>query len=67
VSGCADGTVKVWSLKTLECVCTFRVAGDAPVNALFPLVGKASDQFLICNRTNTVAVCNLQGQVYLLI
>ena len=62
VSGCADGTTKVWNMKTLECMSTFRVGGDAPINSLF-LLPKSGDQFLICNRSNTIAICNLQGQV----
>ena len=62
VSGSADGTAKVWNLKSMECMSTFRVAGDVPINGIF-LIPKSADQFLICNRTNTVAICNLQGQV----
>ncbi|KAI3413873.1 Serine/threonine-protein kinase smu1 [Globodera pallida] len=62
VSGCADGTVKVWNLKTLECVNTFRVQQEVPVMSVHLLL-KSNDQFLICNRSNTVYVCNLQGQV----
>uniref|UniRef100_A0A914GS62 WD40 repeat-containing protein SMU1 n=1 Tax=Globodera rostochiensis TaxID=31243 RepID=A0A914GS62_GLORO len=60
--GCADGTVKVWNLKTLECVNTFRVQQEVPVMSVHLLL-KSNDQFLICNRSNTVYVCNLQGQV----
>ncbi|KAL3117222.1 hypothetical protein niasHT_007625 [Heterodera trifolii] len=62
VSGCADGTVKVWNLKTLECVNTFRVQQEVPVMSVH-LLPKSNDQFLICNRSNTVYVCNLQGQI----
>lgn len=65
VSGCADGTVKVWNMKTHECLSTFRLAGDVPVNNIH-LIPKSNDQFLICNRTNTIVVINLQGQVYYL-
>jgi WD40 repeat-containing protein SMU1 len=49
-------------MKSLECVNTFRVSGDVPVNSVH-LIPKSSDHFLICNRTNTVVIVNLQGQV----
>ncbi|KAH7727523.1 WD-repeat protein [Aphelenchoides avenae] len=62
ISSCADGTVKVWNLKSCECINTFRVSGDVPVTSLHP-IPKSNDQFLICNRTNTVVVVNLQGQI----
>ncbi|KAI1712858.1 WD domain, g-beta repeat domain-containing protein [Ditylenchus destructor] len=62
MSCCADGTIKVWNMKSLECITTFRVCGDVPVNSIHPLP-KSGDQFLICNRTNTVYVVNLQGQI----
>ncbi|CAK5009796.1 unnamed protein product [Meloidogyne enterolobii] len=62
VSGCADGTVKVWNLKSMECINTFRVQQEIPVMSVH-LLPKSNDQFLICNRSNTIYVCNLQGQV----
>lgn len=62
VSSCVDGTIKVWNMKSTECLNTFRIAGDVPVNSVHP-IPKSNDQFLICNRTNTIAVVNLQGQV----
>lgn len=55
-------TLQVWSLKSLESINTFRVSGDVPVNSIH-LIPKSNDQFLICNRTNTVVIVNLQGQV----
>lgn len=62
MSCCVDGTIKVWNMKSLECVNTFRVCGDVPVNSIHP-IPKSNDQFLICNRTNTVVVVNIQGQI----
>lgn len=65
ISSCADGTIKVWNMKSMECINTFRICGDVPVNSIhsFP----KSDQFLICNRTNTVFIVNIQGQVFFLL
>ena len=54
--------VQVWNLKSMECVNTFRVQQEVPVMSVH-LLPKSNDQFLICNRSNTISVCNLQGQV----
>lgn len=62
MSSCADGTIKVWNMKSMECINTFRICGDVPVNSIHPFP-KSNDQFLICNRTNTVFIVNIQGQV----
>uniref|UniRef100_A0A914EHT6 WD40 repeat-containing protein SMU1 n=1 Tax=Acrobeloides nanus TaxID=290746 RepID=A0A914EHT6_9BILA len=61
VSACSDGTVKTWNMKSSECISTFRVSGDIPVNSVHP-IPKSNDQFVICNRTNTVYIVNLKGQ-----
>jgi len=62
LSACADGTLKVWNLKSMECTTTFRVSGDVPVNSVH-LLPKTNDQFLICNRTNTITIANMSGQI----
>lgn len=73
LSSCSDGTLKVWSVKSTECQNTFRVtvpgAGSiisTPVISVH-LVPKSNmtDQqlFVVCNKTNTVHVVNIQGQV----
>ncbi|KAI6182567.1 WD40 repeat-containing protein SMU1-like protein [Aphelenchoides bicaudatus] len=62
ISASVDGTIKVWNLKALECVNTFRISGDIPVNCILP-IPKSNDQFVICNRTNTISIINLQGQI----
>ena len=68
VSSCSDGTIKVWSCKSTECQNTFRVSAGAilniPVNSIH-LVPKTGENqlFVVCNRTSTIHVVNIQGQV----
>uniref|UniRef100_A0A0N5AKM2 WD40 repeat-containing protein SMU1 n=1 Tax=Syphacia muris TaxID=451379 RepID=A0A0N5AKM2_9BILA len=62
ISASSDATVRVWNLKTSECVNTFRVSGDAAVNSVHPLP-KSDSQFVVCNRTNTVVIVNIRGQI----
>jgi len=63
----SDSTVKVWDARTTECLHTIRppqsnAVADIPVNCVIPLP-RVQDQLVICNRSATVHIATLQGQI----
>ncbi|PQQ16080.1 suppressor of mec-8 and unc-52 protein homolog 1 [Prunus yedoensis var. nudiflora] len=67
ITASSDGTVKVWDLKTTDCLQTFKPppplkGTDAAVNSVH-LYPKNTDHIIVCNRTSSIYVMTLQGQV----
>ncbi|GER27574.1 WD40 repeat-containing protein SMU1 [Striga asiatica] len=67
ITASSDCTVKVWDVKTTECLQTIKPppplrGGDASVNSvhLFP---KNADHVVVCNKTSSIYIMTLQGQV----
>ncbi|XWS24742.1 hypothetical protein CRYUN_Cryun27aG0009900 [Craigia yunnanensis] len=67
ITASSDCTVKVWDVKTTDCLQTFKPpptlrGGDASVNSvhLFP---KNTDHIIVCNKTSSIYIMTLQGQV----
>lgn len=68
LSGSSDGTVKLWDVKTTECVSTFRpgysvsaTLHDLTVHTIVALPN--TDHVLICRREPHAHICTAQGQV----
>ncbi|KAB2628591.1 suppressor of mec-8 and unc-52 protein 1-like [Pyrus ussuriensis x Pyrus communis] len=67
ITASSDCTVKVWDLKTTDCLQTFKPppplrGGDASVNSVH-LYPKNTDHIIVCNKTSSIYVMTLQGQV----
>ena len=64
----SDGTIKVWDAKSTDCVSTFggqfqpNAVTDVTINSV-TLMPRNPDQIIVCNRSNTVYVTTLQGQI----
>ena len=67
ISASSDGFIKIWNIKSTECQGSHKSLGgsvgvDVAVLSIQNLP-KTQDQFVVCNRSNTIIIMNLQGQI----
>lgn len=67
LSASSDGTMRVWNIKTTDCLFTFRLpasnASEEPaVHTVLPMPRNV-DQLLVCGRQSSVHIISDKGQV----
>ncbi|KAI9482928.1 MAG: WD40-repeat-containing domain protein [Benjaminiella poitrasii] len=76
LSTSSDGTVKIWDVKTTNCLYTVSPQPIVEKGQLNPVGGlgtasvqtivsipKHPDQYLVCNKTNTLFIMTIRGQI----
>ncbi|CAI9102551.1 OLC1v1000840C1 [Oldenlandia corymbosa var. corymbosa] len=62
ITASSDSTVKVWDACSTKCLRTFKWDG-ATVNSIHLFPSTLDDHILVCNKTSSVYIMTLQGQV----
>jgi len=68
VTCASEGLVKIWDFQTKEIVKVIRPPNDKPsmeldVYSITPLPQSGPTKFVICNRSNTLYLVNLEGSL----
>jgi len=65
ISAGSDGHIRIWDAKTTECVHTIQpgnLMNEVTIHSV-AIMPRNQEQLIICNRSNTVYIMNLQGQI----
>jgi len=63
VTGSGDGTIRIWDAKSTDCLNTFRLNNTEIIIQSLQILPKSNDHLVVCNKSNTVYIMNLDGQV----
>lgn len=63
ISASSDGSVRVWSVRTRDCLATIRLRKGADIPCLRIMFNpQNSEQLIICDRSNSLTMTTLKGQ-----
>jgi len=67
VTGASDGLVKIWDFKSCETLMQIKPPNDNPSMELdiysLTKIPTRTSEFIICNRSNTLFLANIKGEI----